>query len=213
MGEDSTPLERRLEARIWQQYDLLGAGMGWRLLYSPTRVLLGSEVAFIALNPGGSARTDRGTFAVPGSAYVDESWAGYPPGQSPLQRQVRLLFSSVGIEPQKVLAGNLVPYHSPSWKALPRPKEAIAFGRSVWAEIIESAQPNLIICVGAETWRAVSLLVAATPPTRIPLGWGAVNGMRASFPRGRIIGLPHLSRFRVFGRTKSEAGLRALLNG
>ena len=206
-------LENHLQAQIIREYDRLGAGAGWRLLYSPTHVLRGADVALIAANPDGSfAPPDHGEFSmVSGSAYVNESWAGFPPGAAPLQRQVQHLFQELSVSPPDVLAGNLIPYRSPKWDELPDPDAAVTLGGSLWADMIAAARPKLIICLGDVTWRAITRVISAGPVTTAPVGWGVVRGRRAPFEGGRIIGLPHLSRYRVFGRQQSAAPLRALL--
>ena len=202
-----------LRERIATEHQAGGYGMGWRLLYSPTHVLGGSPVAFLGINPGGSGVDPRHTDLASerGSAYVMESWVGYPPGESPLQRQVRALFAALDVDPDEVLAGNLIPFRSPSLDALPNRERALAFGLSLWKELLEAAQPSLVITMGAQTTHPVATMLGAERLVRVSLGWGSVAGTRASFTGGTHVGLPHLSRFRVFGRQESEAGLRKLL--
>jgi len=59
-----------------------------------------------------------------GSAYRDERW----PPRNVLQKQVLALFERLDIVPEDVLAGNLAPFRSPSWKQLRNPHEAFKFG-------------------------------------------------------------------------------------
>lgn len=47
---------------------------------------------------------------------------------------------------------------------------------------------------------------------KIPLGWGNISGSRYRFDNGVLIGLPHLSRFKIFNRAKSKEGLAILFD-
>ena len=117
----------QLEADIAEAYRVSHHRMGWRLLYSPARVLEGADVAFIGLNPGGSgADGEHGEFAVDaGSAYCTERWGSTAPGASVLQRQVRMVFRRLDVGPEDVLAGNLVPFRSRDWASLDDPNGAL----------------------------------------------------------------------------------------
>lgn len=201
--------------RINTEYRDGGYGLGWRLLMGPSRTLNGSSVAFIGLNPGGSyVDAAHGEFSVEsGSAYIVESWADHPPGTSPLQRQVRSLFGQLSVEPANVLAGNLIPFRSPSFKELPNRKRAINFGTSLWRDIFSTANPNLVITMSNQTTKSVAKLLDAGPEHRVPLGWGTISGTRRAYDGGTLVGLPVLSRFRVIGREKSAAGIAALFDG
>lgn len=42
---------------------------------------------------------------------------------------------------------------------------------------------------------------------------GSSDGTRARFDQGTLIGLPHLSRYRIFGRSASESGVAHLFEG
>lgn len=108
-----------MRARIEQEYLRRGDRLGWRLLSSPWEIVSSAEVAFIGLQPGGTYAPAEHPDLCPeqGSAYVTESWVGAAPGQSPLQRQVRALFEMLGVAPETVLAGNLVPFRSPNVKS------------------------------------------------------------------------------------------------
>jgi len=193
-------------------YEASGNRLGWRLLTSPAAVIDGADIAFIGMNPGGREEpTDHPKFAPrTGSAYTDECWAGCAPGRNRLQVQVQSLFNSLGVEPQNVLAGNLVPFRSPDWQSLVRRKDALAYGKQLWTEIFRRARPRLIIGLGGEVDKCLRDILNADRALNIPLGWGRVTGSCASFDGGLLIRLPHLSRFGVITRTQSQAGLRSL---
>ena len=209
IGHHSSALKTQIEAA----YRSSGNDLGWRLLYSPSSVLDGAQVAFIGLNPGGSVRpVDHSEFSMTsGSAYVVEKWGnGNEPGQSPLQKQVRALFRRLEVDPERVLAGNLVPFRSPSWDSLKNQRNALHFGENLWNEIFQRARPKLVIGLGGDTFSALSRILSVFNVQSIRVGWGNVSGTRALFKGGLLVGLPHLSRFGIVTRIQSAAPLREL---
>jgi hypothetical protein len=183
------------------------------LLYSPCRVLDGAQVAFIGLNPGGSTiDPDHGVFSSErGSAYRREveNWGT----SSKLQDQVLELFRRLNVPPEEVLAGNLVPFRSPSEATLEDAPSAIAFGKTLWAEILNTARPSLVVSMGGTANREVAQLLGVNDIRSHPVGWGAYTASRGRFPDGTWIGLPHLSRFTIMKRAASQAALAELFRG
>jgi len=202
-----------LKSRIEKRYLADGYSLGWRLLYSPEAVLEGAQTAFIGLNPGGSYRPDdHAEFAMDyGSAYARESW-GMPPGQSKLQRQVLALFKMLDERPEAILAGNLVAFRSPSWDALDGRQRALAFGKSIWKDIFAQVRPNLVIGMGNDVVAALKEILDVRNTERILVQWGNVCGERGEFTNGTLVGIPHLSRFPIVTRSKSQPGLRELFD-
>ena len=151
--------------RIEEAYQRSGNTLGWRFLYSPSKTLAKAPVAFIGLNPGGSVEEDmHGTYAMAqGSAYSHESWAGYAPSQHQLQKQVLSLFAKLEIEPEDVLAGNLVPFRSRDWKSLNDRKQSVRFGKELWTEVLQTSRPSLIISMGALTTKILSETIDLPP--------------------------------------------------
>ena len=193
-------------------YAASGNTLGWRLLASPASTLASAEIAFVGLNPAGHFEpAGHPRFAVSaGSAYSDECWGMSPPGQSPLQRQVLALFECLRADPETVLAGNLVPFRSPSWATLRGQKKSLEYGYELWQKILSRARPRLIIAMGCEAAKTLRKIVGAHDEMRVPVGWGKVTGSRSVFPEGVLVGLPHLSRFSIIGRPQSECGLATL---
>ncbi len=193
-------------------YSKSGNTLGWRLLGSPAHVMEDAEIAFIGLNPGGNHEpSDHPRFAPSnGSIYVQEGWGGSPPGQSPLQLQVRALFDALSTKPEDVLAGNLVPFRSPNFDALRNPRHALKYGTALWMRILGVARPRLIVTMGGSVERAVTAALRARQRQKVPLGWGLVTGRNWDFADGTIVALPHLSRYRVVERPASQDGLATL---
>lgn len=202
---------RQLEDEIETAYKLSSNNLGWRLLYSPESVLVGADVALIGLNPGGTEAPPRhAEFAMaPGrSAYRDEDW-GKPAGQHRLQVQVLSLFDRLGVKPEEVLAGNLVPFRSPRWDALADLPAAKELGIDIWTRILERVQPSMIVVMGGEVW-SFTRGIREGSEEKVSLAWGNVSGRTAATRWGRVVALPHLSTHSVITRQKSQAGLNQL---
>lgn len=211
----SSDFAAELEERIVREYSTRGDALGWRLLYSHHSVLDSADLAFIGLNPGGGrAEPDHPTFARPenSSAYLDERWKGYPAGDEPLQRQVQSLFAYLGVAAPSVLAGNLVPFRSPSWDTLKDQRRALAFGLHLWRQILNRARPSLVIAMGKDTSARLRELLGVRDVASIPIGWGNVAALKGRFGSSYFVGLPHLSRFRIFGRVSSAPAVRTLFD-
>ncbi|MBB4120323.1 hypothetical protein [Martelella radicis] len=203
----------QLKGRIDAAYSAGGYTLGWRLLSSPAAVMDGAEIAFVGLNPGGARlRSDHSELAMrEGSAYVDEVWDNArTAGENPLQRQVRALFDRLSVAPENVLAGNLVPFRSPSWSSLPNSRTALAFGEEIWTELFERARPKLVIGMGLELLSPLSRTLGAFDPVRHSVAWGNVTAAKATFPTGKLVVLPHLSRFGIVTRPQSRPALDLL---
>ncbi|MEI4235332.1 uracil-DNA glycosylase family protein [Roseovarius sp. D22-M7] len=205
----------RLEADIQEEYERRlrrypGPALGWRLLYSPRRVLSGARVAFIGFNPGGRyIDQTHGEFsAEAGSAYRKEVEDWNP--SSSLQEQVMALFHRLDVEPEDVLAGNLVPFRSPSEDSLPGASDAVIFGKNLWTQILAVARPSLVVSMGAKTNREISRLLLVHDITKYPTGWGNYTASRGTFAGGTWIGLPHLSRFGIMKRSASQTPMDQL---
>jgi hypothetical protein len=195
---------RELERRIQEEYLARGDSLGWRLLYSPEACLDGARVALVGINPGGDRiPPDHAVFAMPrGSAYEIEVW------RSRVQGRVRTLLALLKERAEDVLAGNLVPFRSPTWAALHDRKGALRFGTSIWTPILERARPQLIIAMGREVRKAIKPIVGAYDTRSVALNdGGTVRGERGPCRFGVFVGIPHLSRFAAMGRP----GIRELL--
>jgi hypothetical protein len=170
--------------------------LGWSLLACPWDNVRTADVALFTLNPGGRD-ISRGVSEEAGSAYVIQDWLGRGAGVEPLQRQVQRLFALADVEPASVLAGYLVPFRSPSWAELGRSDEALAFGRNVWLRLLNGRRPRLTFTMSDLVFRTMRSLFDGTDVERILLEWGAVTMQTCDYEGGRLIGLPHLSRYRL----------------
>ncbi len=190
-------------------YAVGGKLLGWRLLTSPIESIGQCRVAFIGLNPGGSAIDSAHSCLAPPdrSAYVAESWAGFAPGESPLQRQVRALFAAIDVMPEHALSGNLVPFRSPNWRSLPNSDRALAFGTKLWRKILMLSEPDLVVTMGRIPFAAFNEILELGPISRIQCGWGNIALHASGKGSKRLVGLPHLSRFPIVDRPHSQSAL------
>lgn len=176
-------------------------------------MLNGADVAIIGLNPGGSKQiAEHGEFDVPPgtSAYIHESWKGYPKGKEPFQLQIQALCRWVGVEPQNVLAGNFIPWRSRSWSTLAEPERAVDFASHLWWDIFHAIEPHLVIAIGLITGRHLAKVLQTSATTKVGIGWGNYNAATATNGRQRLIAFPHLSRFRIMDRYQNREALQKL---
>jgi hypothetical protein len=202
---DAEEIRQQIETEYHARQDKYG----WRLLYSPWANTESAKLAFVGLNPGGTQdQPDHSQLSFEnGSAYVCESWAGSLAGRSPLQKQVCSLFEILGSDPADVLAGNLIPFRSKNWEGLTDKIGAIEFGINLWKRILENASPAIIVTMGTLPRSSVFRVLgvenarwesAKYGKQKLWLGDGLLNGKAV-----KTIGLPHLSRFKLFSRQDS----------
>lgn len=200
-----------LNIRIENAYQVSNNTLGWRFLASPCKVLSKANVAFIGLNPGGrELPKEHAQFCMDsGSAYLHESWAGFPAGKSPLQQQVLSLFQKLNVEPENVLAGNLVPFRSPDWKSLENKRYSIEFGQKIWSEVLTAVNPRLVVTMGKEVFSSVSNLLGIQSDLvqYHDVSWQGRTIASATNGRVQLVGLPHLSTYKIINRGKSKQAL------
>jgi hypothetical protein len=183
-------------------YQRLGHTKGWRFLTCPARNIDTSSVALVTINPGGASFAPPQYSVEAGSAYVIESWKGRSPGEENLQKQVRRMFEVMDVVPDTVLSGYFVPFRSQKWEQLPCKDDSISFGAGLWREVLKrSIAPHV-----------KALLNGAIQEASYPAAWGRETIDTYRFGSdGRLIVLPHLSHFKLFGRPQSEAAFRCAL--
>lgn len=208
------PYANALNSRIAAAYQASENRLGWRFLYSPFEVIERADVAFIGLNPAGREAEPDQLAMDTGSAYCNEVWwPKYGAGDSPLQRQVRALFDRLAVPPERVLAGNLVPFRSPDWKSLSHAEEALAFGRDLWREVIDTSGVTLVVTMGNLVRDVLADVLNIQTLRYIPTGWGRVSAARGEANGVTLVALPHLSRYRIMDRAESADCISALFDG
>jgi hypothetical protein len=210
--------------RIDAAYRRLDHVLGWRFLYTPAATLApGTRLAFVGLNPGDAEYHPPIASSEAGNAYRLERWWGAR--QDGLQQQILRLYDGIAGQAaaeamDATLALNFCPFRSPTWQALASPRESVAFSQAMWAAVLDICTPRAVVCLGAAPMRYLDPVLLATGATRGSLrrydvGWGSVTYAVAEYatPRGPLtmVALPHLSRFRIFGRSQSRPATDAIV--
>ncbi|GAB4404801.1 MAG: hypothetical protein OHK0048_24420 [Rhodoferax sp.] len=185
--------------------DLPGA-----ILYSAASTLREGSYYFLGLNPGGSGgRSIREHISILPSintnSYVDEAWdwgSGnlLKAGAHPLQRNAWTLFHWLGVPVERVCASNLIFAQSSNESGSGYPKLAYICW-PVHELILGIVKPKTIITFGKKPFEFVSEKLGASRLPDIPSGHGNWICREANSRSARIVGLPHLSRYHLHGKT------------
>jgi hypothetical protein len=178
------------------------------VLYSAAATLTPGSVYVIGHNPGASPTTKaRPTIrrclarlrTKTLNNYIDLSWHGRPPGRAPLQLRVTWLLTSLGLDPHKIAASNLIFTRS-------RNVATSRFDRAelcwpVHERILDIVRPSLVIAFGNSGDSPYNFLkrkFLAESERCTSAGHGNWK-CRAFVVPGKfiVIGLPHLSRYKI----------------
>jgi hypothetical protein len=192
---------------IQAEYIRLGHTRDWRFLASPRKTLApGTRAAFFTLNPGeGWIDPDHGRESSEGgSAFLRERWKGHPAGEAPLQIQFKRLFAWLGLIPEETLTAYFIPFRSRDYKTLPSRSESMAFSVGLWRKILPVVRPLLVVCLGDTVAHGLhDIWGPALTERQYETGWGDVHAYVSVYTDWRLLQLPHLSRFPIFGRPQS----------
>jgi hypothetical protein len=209
--------------RIEEAYERLGHQLGWRFLYTPARTLASTtRLALVGLNPGGSRYSPPTPSVERGSAYRIERW-GPQASLNPLQIQIRRMYEAIAAQSASAasavdlmdgtLAANLCPFRSPAWNRLTSRNESIAFSQALWTDVLNVASPRVLICLGDAARYLTGVMDRkgwdlVDTPREGSVGWGRYTYRISPYasPSGvmLVVRLPHLSRFKIFGRPQSR---------
>jgi hypothetical protein len=200
-------------------YKKLRLKHGWTFMGTDARTLREARVSFVGLNPGGGRPEDNyeyeGIWHVPnGNGYFDEKW-GSNNSDSTLQRQVKEWHRIIEVNEKESFCANFVPFRSPDWNSLDRKDECLKFAERLWTWVLKVSPATLLVTMGKLPARYLAKLLIAKPIAYLPTGWGRQTIDVWDSPDGRrVIGMPHPSRFALFGRhdclsDTAEASLRA----
>ncbi len=202
---------------IQREHDRLGYGLGWRFLTGPAFNLTQARVAIVTLNPGGARNIETSDAerwsSERGNAYCVESWGASAPGLDPFQVQIKRLAMLLQVRLSETLSAHFVPFRSPDWKSLTRREEAAVFGLRLWRWALAQSPAETIVCIGQHVaGEGIASALKAAPVASAPAGWGDLTIHRYRAPDGRrVLALPHLGRFRLFGRVaRDDLFLKAL---
>ena len=201
---DRADWQRRLETEERR----LGLTGGFKLVYAPWSTLLRPETVFLSLNPGRApAKADLRTVSDErGVSYVVERETT----RSPITSQFLGMADFLGVDAERIVPGTVMPFRSGAWTDLTKAQRSrgLALGREFWTEVLCRSTVRMVVAVSAEATAMAVDILGATLVRSVPAGWGNVSVHRYETPAGTtVVQLPHLSRFRLFGRPASEAAL------
>ena len=218
---------------IRREYEVLGHALGWRFLCVSKQVLLQDpKIVFLTLNPGGRAipLDHPAESCESGASYVVEQWWTSKPGTHKLQRQVQALFAAIqrhvspegqsGVSIDESLVGYFIPFRSPRFADLHRPKESLAFARELWNSLLSPLKPRLFLAIDPMTFRLMDMICRSNggkliSEESLPTGWGNVsadvNEYRFEAHSAMVVRLPHLSTFQLFSRRECAEFLNGIL--
>lgn len=221
---------------IEENYNKLDHQLGYRFLLSSHKTLSpNTEILVLGTNPGGDRiPPDHPPYSCEdGPAYLHEVWGDRRlPGTAPLQVQIRRLFENLSrhkgskdwtsLMPNSLLA-YYIPFRSSSINSLHRGRESRDFAFKLWSKLLNSIDPKIIICIDNKgTFPAIERIlhnkyqVRPGNHTKLLVGWGDITAeMKYYDSPGNdrcLILLPHLSRFKIFGRPASQPYIDQLLS-
>lgn len=200
------------QQRLESQEKEIGLNEGFKFLYCPWSTLVRAKLAFVSLNPGlpPDGADPRCVSDERGNSYEVERQVT----RSPITEQFLLMCNFIDVQPKDVLAGVAVPFRSHSWNDLSAAQRAFGLnvGAEFWAEAFKRGKVERVIVCSTEAATLVARATSADFMKEMPAGWGSqrIRVYRAASGT-RIVHLPHLSRFRLFGRRESEEALRQAL--
>ncbi len=217
---------------IGRKYQELDYSLGWIFLYTPAKTLsLETRIVFIGLNPGGPDYEEPKQSSEDGNAYRIGCWGrnGRKGIKSNLQEQICKFYKELASETNdqwdclmdSTLAANFCPFRSKDWASFQNKKEAIEFSKYLWDNLFDNLNPSVVLCLGGKVQRHIhSLLISKglkniSPIENFDTGWGEIKCSVAQFAAGQkkmiVVGLPHLSRFGIFGRKNASPDLQRLV--
>ncbi len=182
------------------------------------------RLLLMGLNPAGSRDypEHRGRYRFEHQdGYLGTSWDGYPTGQSPLQKQVgqllRHLQRRVGDDGpldlfarNRVVSASLIPFRSPSEASLHNRPASLDFARTLWGEVLGVWRPQYVVCFGGTPFNVISSLLGMPSEARdYDPRWQGLLRLRVFDDGVRLLGVPHMSRFPIFGRAASAPAINS----
>jgi hypothetical protein len=189
------------------------------VLYSSVRTLRRGPVYLLGLNPGGSpmrvpVTVRRRLRELPRHDWNNYTvgWGGRPAGAHPLQRGIRFVAESLGLDLADICASNLIFTRSPDERSCGYPGAA----RACWPlheAILGIVRPQMIVTFGRQPYY---FLRAQLPEVRtlrsIPAGHGTWQCRAFRSASRVVVGLPHLSIYAIHRHPKVGAWLRRQLD-
>lgn len=207
---DTFPFSRNMQARAdAKAHEYRTSVFGAKCWYGDAIFIEhGADLAFVGVNPGGGPEDQQHDlaagflerpYAIRGySAWLDGPWSGNGPAhQAAVHRVYRVLFgSSWEAQLRRSASFNVSPFRTTSEADLPK---VLKLESVDWFfTVLNRVSPQLVICEGKLPWDALlshgARLVREEHAYNV--AWVREATMQSEGLELRIIGLPHLSRFR-----------------
>ncbi len=219
---------------IKTEYETNPNNNGWRFLITSKETLgKNNGIAFITLNPGGSAvRKDHSCGSYEnGCAYLSETWAGgNNPGESSLQKQFQFMFREIAYQlniddfkqvMESSLCGYFIPFRSQSFDSLNDKKRCVEFSNKIWEKILSAQRFKVILCIDKVTYKNIDKILCESDlikmrELKFDTGWGNYKAVVSKYKSSKnvvtLARFPHLSRFSIFGRAESAEYIKLIMN-
>ncbi len=194
--------------RLAEEERRLGLRDGFKMVFSPWRLLGRAEVAFLSLNPGPppDGADLRTVTDERGNSYEVERWTT----RSAITPQFLRLAERLGRLPGEILCGVASPFRSDRWTGLTlaQRQAGLALGREFWAAALDRPGLRLIMAVSVEAAALATEATGGSWSDSFESGWSPTSIRVGRTARGaRLVHLPHLSRFKLLSRPACEAPL------
>jgi hypothetical protein len=84
------------------------------------------------------------------------------------------------------------------------------FGRSLWRDVLGVWRPQYAVCFGGTPFNELSSLLGTSVEARdYDPRWQGALRLRVFEDGTRLLGVPHMSRFPIFGRAESAPAINA----
>lgn len=199
------------------------------VLYSTPETLKHGDYYFLGLNPGGSEEKIKESIedslnqlqqgGSESNAYLDEDWSSDKrkyggidgrEGKHPLQKNAQVLFKELGVDLRDVCASNLIFCRSIGEGGCGYPANA----HTCWPVhemVIDIVKPKVIITFGKKTFDFVCQKLELKESKGRDSGHGNWSCRSASGAR-TLIGLPHLSRYSLAGKSDVINWIKSKVN-
>lgn len=184
---------------------------GYKLLFCPWEMLSNQSIntALISLNPG-AAPDDADLRMISeegGNSYQIEKTIT----KSKITDQILQLYKFLKLKPASVLTGAAHPFRGDTWDDFneDQKKVGLSIGKEFWTDAIKNI--DQIIVLGEEAKCLINEIVNPKLELEIPSGWGNIRLRRYRGADGvSVVHLPHLSRFKIFGKDECVLPLKRI---
>jgi len=110
----------------------------------------------------------------------------------------------------RVVSASFVPFRSPSESTLHNRTASLEFGRRHWRGVLEVWEPQYAVCFGSTPFQELCALLGRVVEARdYDPRWQGMLRLCVFENGARVLGVPHMSRFPIFGRRESTPAIEA----